>query len=107
MDDRFNRINELYGFYGSLLSQRQQEILQNYYGEDFSLSEIAENLEISRNAVYDALKKAEEKLEEYEGILHLYRDYCFRREMYEKMKLTDDKNIKSLVDELIRYEEEQ
>ena len=65
-------INELFDFYGELLSNRQKKIIIDYYEENLSLSEIAENESISRNAVYDALKKAEEALLNYEKILHLY-----------------------------------
>ena len=56
MNDKFEHVNLLLPFYGKLLSERQLEILKYYYYEDLSLSEIAENLSISRNAVFDALK---------------------------------------------------
>ena len=67
-------INELFDFYGELLSARQKEIIIVYYEENLSLSEIAENESISRNAVYDALNKAEEALIGYENKLHLYKN---------------------------------
>ena len=50
-------INELYDLYGSLLTKKQQEMIELYYCEDFSLSEISEQFNVSRNAVYDCLKK--------------------------------------------------
>ena len=65
-------INELFDFYGELLPNRQKKIIVDYYEENLSLSEIAENESISRNAVYDALKKAEEALLNYEKVLRLY-----------------------------------
>ena len=49
--------SNLYSFYGNLLTEKQQEIFIAYYEEDYSLSEIAESFEISRNAVHDTLKK--------------------------------------------------
>ena len=49
--------NELYDIYGSLLTKRQQEILQLYFQEDFSYAEIREELSISRAAVLDAVHK--------------------------------------------------
>ncbi len=107
MEDKFTYMNALLDFYQPMLSQRQQEILMNYYGEDLSLSEIADNLNISRNAVYDALKKAEEKLSELEETLHLYADYRYRSEKYEQLREAGDEDIKKIVDELIRYEEGQ
>ena len=44
--------------YGSVLTERQRSILTEYYDEDLSLSEIAENFGISRQALHDALRKA-------------------------------------------------
>ena len=55
--------NILYGFYQNLLTEKQKLIFEDYYYEDFSLSEIAENHEISRNAVFDTLKKVEKALD--------------------------------------------
>ena len=51
------KVNKLIDFYGDLLTSHQREILSLYYQMDLSLSEISEQLEISRNGVYDALKK--------------------------------------------------
>ena len=63
--------NELMDLYGSLLTGRQLEILKLYYQEDFSLSEIQEELEISKAAVSDALRKGVRAMEKYEDLLHL------------------------------------
>ena len=63
MENQFDYINELMPFYLRLLTERQQEILKLYFYEDLSLTEIAENLNISRNGVYDTLKKAEKSLD--------------------------------------------
>ena len=48
----------LYDFYGSLLTDRQREVMELYYGENLSLSEIAAEFSISRQGVHDALKNA-------------------------------------------------
>ena len=56
----------LFDIYGKLLTEKQYEILNDYYNNDFSLSEIAENNEITRQAVKDVINKATEKLIEYE-----------------------------------------
>lgn len=56
----------LFDIYGNLLTEKQYEILNDYYNNDFSLSEIAENNEITRQAVKDVINKATEKLLEYE-----------------------------------------
>lgn len=61
----------LYDFYGQLLSKRQREVMALYHEENLSLSEIAEEFEISRQAVHDTLKKAEQALGDYESKLGL------------------------------------
>ena len=66
--------NSLYQYYGALLTDKQKEMFECYYIDDFSLSEIAENLSVSRNAVWDTLKKVIDKLEEYEVKLKLYNN---------------------------------
>lgn len=67
----FHKINLLYDFYGSLLTERQQNFIELYYGEDLSLGEIAEQHEVTRQAVHDTLKRAEQTLENYEEKLGL------------------------------------
>ena len=57
--------------YCDLLTDKQQDYLTLYYEEDLSLAEIAEDLNVSRNAVYDNLKRAVASLEDYESKLHL------------------------------------
>ena len=64
-------ISLLLDFYGDILSERQQNMLDMYYNEDCSLSEIAENFSISRQGVRSVLKKGETILIEMEEKLHL------------------------------------
>lgn len=59
--------------YGKLLTEKQYEVLDDYYNNDLSLSEIAENLEITRQAVRDNIKKGENKLLEYEEKLGIMK----------------------------------
>ena len=74
-------ISMLYDFYGELLTQRQKEILQFYYDENLSLSEIADELDISRQAVHDAIHKAERSLRTYEEKLGLFQRFrCTQQE---------------------------
>ena len=63
--------NILFDLYGPLLTKRQQDVLEFYFQDDLSLTEIQENLSISKAAVYDALKKGVQAMEELESILHL------------------------------------
>jgi predicted DNA-binding protein YlxM (UPF0122 family) len=61
--------------YGGLLTEKQAEILDFYYNEDYSLSEIAEGLNISRQAAHDAVRSGTAALAEYEEKLRLVREY--------------------------------
>ena len=65
------KYNKLFASYKALLSFTQQEILEAYFCFDLSISEIAENRNVSRAAIEDALQKGCQKLEEYEDELHL------------------------------------
>lgn len=60
------KISILCGIYGNLLTEKQYQILDDYYNNDLSLSEIAENNEITRQAVNDMINKGKNKLLEYE-----------------------------------------
>lgn len=61
----------LYDFYGELLTQKQKQVYELYHQNDWSLSEIAQELSISRQAVRDQLKRTEKILQEYEKKLQL------------------------------------
>ena len=60
---------ELFDLYGGLLTERQREIFTSYYLYDLSLSEIALPDKMTRQGIYEQLKKVKEKLLEYENIL--------------------------------------
>ena len=62
----------LYDFYSSLFTERQREYFEDYYFNNLSLSEISENIGISRNAVHKSIKLIEKKLLFYEEKLSLY-----------------------------------
>lgn len=59
-------MNQLFSFYQSLLTKRQREYMSDYYEEDYTLQEIAENRTVSRQAVYDSIKRTEKILLNYE-----------------------------------------
>ena len=83
--DSFVETDILFQIYGSLLTSRQREIMTLYYDEDFSLSEIGENLKISKQAVHDAIKRADKVLYEYEEKLSIYFDRKKREADAERM----------------------
>lgn len=68
-------MSDLLGIYGKLLTDYQLEIMELYYFEDFSLSEIADNKNVSRNAVFTLIKRVEKILLEYEDKLKLNLKY--------------------------------
>jgi predicted DNA-binding protein YlxM (UPF0122 family) len=67
-----NRINMLLDFYGVLLTDKQQIFVKLYFHDDYSLGEIATEFQISRQAVYEHIKRAEAVLEDYELKLQLH-----------------------------------
>jgi len=98
------RINYLLDFYKILLKEKQKFALEMYYQEDLSLVEIAQNLDVSRQAIYDLLKRGENILEEYEDKLHLYDKYIERQKKAEDLILYVKENLKSknITEEIVR-----
>ena len=81
--------------YGKLLTEKQQEFMEDYYNNDLSLSEIAENNNITRQAVRDILKKGEKKLFEYEEKL-----------LFMKRTLNQEEKIAQVLSELTKIQKE-
>ncbi len=104
MDD-FEYINELLPFYIELLTDKQQQILKLYYFENYSLAEIAEDLQISRNAVYDSLKKSINSIKRYEEKLQLLANYKKRNELYERLRSLANQQVDDIVNELVNMED--
>jgi len=80
-----NEMNSLLTFYGDLLTEKQRIYIELYYAEDYSLGEIAENFDVSRQAVYDNIRRTEKSLLKYENHLHLARDYYAREAVGDEM----------------------
>ncbi len=70
MDDRIYQ-GYLYDFYGELLNEHRREVYEEYVNEDLSLNEIAEERGVSRQSVFDLIKRCNEALYSYEDKLHL------------------------------------
>lgn len=66
MLDKILRIILLFDCYGALLTEKQQHTIEMHYLNDLSLAEIADELGVTRQAVHDILKRAEQVLTEYE-----------------------------------------
>ena len=82
--EKLVEIGLLFEQYKMLLTDKQQEIVSLYYNEDYSLGEISENLKVSRQGVYDTLKRSEKILREYEAKLGLVA------KMKERERFTQD-----------------
>ncbi len=67
--DEFNLMNELYDLYGSMLTEKQKSVFENYYFYNLSLQEIADNLSVSKAGVLDTLEHAKKNLLNYEEYL--------------------------------------
>lgn len=89
------KVSILCDLYGKLLTEKQYEFLNEYYNNDLSLSEIAENYNITRQAVRDIIKKGEKKLFEYEEKL-----------LFMKRMLNQEKTIQQILSELTKIQKD-
>lgn len=80
---------ELFSFYGNLLTDKQKEYFNDYYYNDYTISEISKNNNVSRSAIFDALSKINVLLDNYESILKLNFKANQRESIYKKY---DNKN---------------
>lgn len=94
MIEKLVEVGFLFDFYGKLLSERQYKVVELFYIQDLSLSEIGIELDITRQGAYDNLKRAEDNLYRYEdtlGLVEKFRD--------------NHKNIKRILDAAKQIEE--
>ena len=91
--DKKVEVSMLCDLYGKLLTEKQFEFINDYYNNDLSLSEIAENNEITRQAVRDIIKKGERKLFEYEEKL-----------LFMKKTITQEQKIQAILSELTKIQ---
>ncbi|HCX2472359.1 TPA: putative DNA-binding protein [Staphylococcus aureus] len=96
------RMNYLFDFYQSLLTNKQRNYLELFYLEDYSLSEIADTFNVSRQAVYDNIRRTGDLVEDYEKKLELYEKFEQRREIYDEMKqhLSNPEQIQRYIQQL-------
>ena len=86
MLEKTTRLNMLYDFYAPLLTEKQKDYLEMYYLEDYSLGEIANLSNVSRQAIYDNIRRTEKVLESYEEKLHLYEKFTSRQKGFADLK---------------------
>ncbi|MNL50893.1 putative DNA-binding protein [compost metagenome] len=93
--DKKVEISILCQLYGKLLTEKQSEFINDYYNNDLTLSEIAENNNITRQAVRDIIKKGERKLFEYEEKL-----------LFMKKQISQEEKIQEVLSELTKIQKE-
>ncbi|MGI6144811.1 MAG: YlxM family DNA-binding protein [Clostridia bacterium] len=103
-----------FDFYGSLLTDKQREIYDLYYQQDLSFGEISKIRSVSREAVYDLLKRTEEALKFYESKLGLVKKYQLSREISKEIaqkienirkRVENDRKDRQLQEELAQLAE--
>ena len=108
MEEKIIYYGTLLELYGGLLTDKQYSAIDKYYNMDLSLSEIAQEDKITRQAVRDNIKKAEEKLEFFESKLKLYKNFKKEDNIVSKL----EKNIINLTAKITtlsidKYEKEK
>lgn len=101
-------ISMLWQIYGKMLTEKQSEYIDYYYNKDLSLSEIAENNEITRQAVRDIIKKGERKLFEFEEKLLFMKKTINQEKQIQHIlfnlnkiqKDSPDKKVESILEEV-------
>ena len=103
--ERFVEQTLLYDFYGELLTERQQQVYESVVLEDFSLSEVAEELGISRQGVHDMIRRCNHTLEEYEKKLHLVEKFlCIKKQVQRISQIAEkyqDREITEISKEIL------
>jgi len=103
--EKFVKQALLYDFYGELLTERQRQVYESVVLEDYSLSEVAEELEISRQGVHDMIKRCNHILEGYEEKLHLVEKFLNIRRQVQKIhdlaSRYEDEEIASISREIL------
>lgn len=92
----------LYDFYGELLTPHQRRIYEDAVLNDMSLSEIAEEQEISRQGVHDLIRRCDKTLKGYEGRLHLLEKFGKVKETVEQIeRISSEENVKLLARKIL------
>lgn len=105
--EKFTKISLLLDIYGNLLKGRRKEVLNLYYNEDYSLTEIAEMFNITKQGVRDFLLKGEKELLEYENSLQILENKFEMDDILNNLLDSEDlKHIKTNLQKLIYYQKE-
>lgn len=84
--EHFVRVYQLYDLYGQLLTAKQQQAVEWYFGHDLSLAEIADEMGTSRQAVHDLLRRSEQAFQVYEEKLGLAERYEAQQKQFVELE---------------------
>lgn len=109
--EKIVRQSMLYDFYGELLTEHQKSIYEEVVNNDLSYSEIAKINNISRQGVYDMIKRCDKILEDYEEKLKLVDKFLRAEEQVEKIKecacqlksMNSDEKLNKKIEEIEAY----
>ncbi|MCP3761965.1 putative DNA-binding protein [Domibacillus sp. A3M-37] len=104
MLEKTMRMNYLYDFYQMLLTDKQRSYMSLYYLDDYSLGEIADEYGVSRQAVYDNIKRTETMLEEYEAKLMLLKKFQERQALIDQLKERADEAMLTVIEAIEELE---
>lgn len=100
--DKNIHVSMLLDIYGKLLTDKQYDVIDLYYNQNLSLSEIAEELGITRQGVRKSLVDAENKLFDFEEKLYFLKEKLERQELVEKLiKVVNDKEVITKLQKLL------
>lgn len=106
MLEKTTRMNYLLDFYQALLTPKQRNYMEMYYLEDYSLGEISEEANVSRQAVYDNIKRTEAMLESYEEKLLLLEKFEKRMKLIKQMEAyVSEQGNQKLIDYIAQLKE--
>lgn len=95
------RLTYLYDFYGELLNSRQQRLLEQHLFEDLSFAEIADQEDMTRQGVFDLVRRCEKKLLSYEEKLKLFQKFQTAQEKLQTIeRMSTDPKIRTLAREI-------
>lgn len=103
LDKSIELIN-LYDRYQTLLTTKQRMYFEQYYFDDFSITEISENQDVSRNAVHDLIKRTVQKLYDYESKLGLYKQATTRTKLLNELQKHVDETGLDILEQLHKVE---
>lgn len=101
--DELVNLSMLYDFYGDLFSEHKKRVFEDYVLNDLSLSEIADELNISRQGVHDIVKRCTQELKDYEDRLSLVKKFSSIKHKLTIMKelcidIEETRNVDKILD---------